>query len=178
MAVTPCCIVFYKYHHKKDKINKRKFVCDHRKKNIPAAQNLATFLERKTNATFVGGLTGASLILLARKILLHSFLQLLFYWVVYALVFCRQAGKRQCLRILQDETLLQCTKASSEHDYILYNMGMKEKEHEVYFLNKIKQHKMLPFFEKIFSWGKKNSFNDVDLDKKCSVKESDQYCRK
>ena len=66
----------------------------------------------------------------------------------------------------------------TEHDQCLYDMGMKEKEHEVYFLNKIKQHKLLPFFEKIFSWGKKNSFNNVDLDKKYPVEKSDQYCRK
>ena len=64
-----------------------------------------------------------------------------------------------------------------EHDEILYEMGMKEKEHEVYFLEKIKGNKMLPFFEKYFNWGK-SSFNDVDLEKKYSVEESEQYCKK
>lgn len=65
----------------------------------------------------------------------------------------------------------------TDHDEILYEMGIKEKEHEVYFLEKIKDNRLLPFFEKIFSWGKK-SFNDVDLEKKYKVEESDGYCRK
>ncbi len=64
------------------------------------------------------------------------------------------------------------------HDKILYEMGMKEKEHEVYFLGKIKKSKLLPFFEKIFNWGNKGSFNDVDLEKKYSLEESEKYCRK
>jgi hypothetical protein len=54
----------------------------------------------------------------------------------------------------------------TEHDAILYEMGMKEKEHEVYFLSKIKHHSLLPFFEKLFSWGSKRSFNNVNLDEK------------
>lgn len=37
-----------------------------------------------------------------------------------------------------------------EHNQVLYDMGIKEKEHEVYFLGKIKPNKLLPFFEKIF----------------------------
>jgi hypothetical protein len=45
-------------------------------------------------------------------------------------------------------------------------LGMKEKDHEVYFLEKIKTNPLLPFFEKFFSWGKKQSFNNIDLDKK------------
>lgn len=64
-----------------------------------------------------------------------------------------------------------------EHDKILYEMGIKEKEHEVYFLSKIKSNKLLPFFEKIFSWGSKKSFNNVDLDKKYPVEESAVYCK-
>jgi len=39
-----------------------------------------------------------------------------------------------------------------EHDQLLYEMGMKEKEHEVYFLAGIKNSRLLPFFEKLFSW--------------------------
>jgi rubrerythrin len=66
----------------------------------------------------------------------------------------------------------------TRHDQLLYDMGMKEKEHEVYFLSKIKHNKLLPFFEKLFSWGKKHSYNNVDLDKKYPVEESDSYCRK
>jgi hypothetical protein len=65
-----------------------------------------------------------------------------------------------------------------EWDQLLYEMGMKEKEHEVYFLGKIKQNKLLPFFERVFSWGKKHSLNNIDLDKKYPVEESDVYCKK
>ncbi|HSZ85093.1 MAG TPA: hypothetical protein VK787_03635 [Puia sp.] len=65
-----------------------------------------------------------------------------------------------------------------EHDIILYEMGIKEKEHEIYFLDQIKTNKLLPFFEKIFAWGKKDSFNNVDLDKKYPVESSDVYCKK
>lgn len=64
----------------------------------------------------------------------------------------------------------------NEHDHILYEMGMKEKEHEVYFLSKIKNNKLLPFFEKLFFWGN-NSFNNIDLDKKFPVEKSDSYCQ-
>jgi rubrerythrin len=63
-----------------------------------------------------------------------------------------------------------------EHDTILYEMGMKEKEHEVYFLSKIKNNKLLPFFEKLFFWGK-SSFNNIDLEKKYPVEQSDIYCK-
>ncbi len=65
-----------------------------------------------------------------------------------------------------------------EHDQLLYNMGMKEKEHEIYFLEQIRNRKMLPFFEKLFSWGNKKSYNNIDLDKKYPVEESDHYCKK
>ena len=63
-------------------------------------------------------------------------------------------------------------------DVILYEMGMKEKEHEIYFLAKIKESKVLPYFEKIFNWGKNKSANNIDLDKKYPVEESGDYCRK
>ncbi|MDQ3111693.1 MAG: ferritin-like domain-containing protein [Bacteroidota bacterium] len=65
-----------------------------------------------------------------------------------------------------------------EHDKVLYEMGIKEKEHEVYFLEQIKNKKLTPFFEKLFSWGNTKSFNNVDLDKKYPVEESDHYCKK
>ena len=65
-----------------------------------------------------------------------------------------------------------------QFDQVLYDMGMKEKEHEVYFLSKIKNSKVLPFFERLFSWGRNKSVNNVDLDKKYPVEESNQYCRK
>jgi hypothetical protein len=66
----------------------------------------------------------------------------------------------------------------TEHDQLLYEMGIKEKEHEVYFLEQIKNSKLLPFFEKWFMWGEVKSFNNIDLDKKYPVEKSDVYCRK
>jgi hypothetical protein len=65
-----------------------------------------------------------------------------------------------------------------EHNQVLYEMGIKEKEHELYFLGRIKNKKLLPFFEKLFSWGSRKSFNDVDLEKKYPVEESKFYCNK
>jgi len=65
-----------------------------------------------------------------------------------------------------------------KHNQVLYEMGIKEKEHEVYFLGKIKDRRMLPLFEKIFTWGSTKSFNDVDLDKKYPVESSALYCKK
>jgi rubrerythrin len=64
------------------------------------------------------------------------------------------------------------------HDRVLYEMGIKEKEHEVYFSSKIKNNKLLPFFEKLFSWGSRKSFNNVNLDEKYPVESSDIYCKK
>lgn len=66
----------------------------------------------------------------------------------------------------------------TEHDQLLYDMGIKEKEHEVYFLEQIKTNKLLPFFEKFFMWGKAKSFNNINLDKKYPVEKSDVYCKK
>ncbi len=65
----------------------------------------------------------------------------------------------------------------SEHDQVLYEMGIKEKEHEVHFLEVIKDASWLPLFERVFSWGAKSSLNDVDLDKKYPVAGGDRYCR-
>ena len=65
-----------------------------------------------------------------------------------------------------------------EHDKILYEMGIKEKEHEVYFLSQIKNDKLMPFFEKLFAWGNKKSYNDVDLERKYSLEESAKYCKR
>lgn len=66
----------------------------------------------------------------------------------------------------------------TEHDSILYEMGIKEKEHEVYFLSKIKNNKLLPFFEKIFKWGNKKSANNIDMEALEPVESSDGYCKK
>ena len=56
--------------------------------------------------------------------------------------------------------------------------GIKEKEHEIYFRDKIKQSKILPYFERMFNWGFNTSSNNVDLDKKYPVDQSDVYCKK
>lgn len=64
-----------------------------------------------------------------------------------------------------------------KHDKILYEMGIKEKEHEVYFLSMIKHKKWLPFFERVFSWGKNQSANDIDMDDIRPVEQSDDYCK-
>ena len=66
----------------------------------------------------------------------------------------------------------------TEHDQLLYDMGIKEKEHEVYFLEQIKTNKLLPLFEKLFGWGKNESYNNIDLDNKYPVEESGPYCKK
>lgn len=63
-----------------------------------------------------------------------------------------------------------------EHDEMLYAMGMKEKEHEVYFLKQIKTSRLMPLFERLFSWGIGKTANDVDLENKYSVEESNRYC--
>lgn len=64
-----------------------------------------------------------------------------------------------------------------EHDAMLYEMGMKEKEHEVYFLEQIKTSRLLPLFQRLFSWGAGSSLNDVDLEKKAPVQDGAGYCR-
>ncbi|MBL4587215.1 MAG: ferritin-like domain-containing protein [Flavobacteriales bacterium] len=64
-----------------------------------------------------------------------------------------------------------------KHDDILFEMGIKEKEHEVYFLNQIKHSKLLPFFEKVFAWGKTKSFNDVNMNEVFFKSESHAYCK-
>lgn len=64
----------------------------------------------------------------------------------------------------------------NEHDVALYEMGMKEKEHEVYFLEQVKRSRILPWFEKVFSWGRSGSLNDVDFAAKYPVEEAHRYC--
>lgn len=66
----------------------------------------------------------------------------------------------------------------TDHDRVLYDMGVREKEHEVYFLDRIRNRKALAFFERVFNWGAKKSFNDVDLAVMKTVEESEAYCRK
>lgn len=65
-----------------------------------------------------------------------------------------------------------------EHDDILYEMGIKEKEHEVYFAEQIKNNRLLPVFEKLFGWSAVHSLNNVDLNNRRPVENSDLYCKK
>jgi len=65
----------------------------------------------------------------------------------------------------------------TEHDAVLYEMGLKEKEHEIYFQKGLQNNRLLPLFERVFGWGNKSSFNDVDLDKASPVEESKGYCK-
>lgn len=65
-----------------------------------------------------------------------------------------------------------------KHDHILYEMGIKEKEHEVYFLEQVKDDKFLPLFEKIFSWGANTSANNIDLTNKQPSENSGDYCKR
>jgi hypothetical protein len=55
------------------------------------------------------------------------------------------------------------TMGITEHDEIMDEMGIKEKEHEIFFLSKIKTHPWLPTFEKLFKWGASKSYNDVEI---------------
>jgi hypothetical protein len=64
----------------------------------------------------------------------------------------------------------------SDHDTLLYELGMKEKEHEVFFLAQLKQSRLLPVFERVFSWGAKTSLNDIDVEHPLPVSESARYC--
>ena len=65
----------------------------------------------------------------------------------------------------------------TEHDPVLYEMGIKEKAHEVHFQEVIKDAKWLPLFERVFNWGVDHSLNDVDLNDPYPVEEAHLYCR-
>ena len=66
----------------------------------------------------------------------------------------------------------------TDHDEALYEMGIKEKEHEVYFQKSLETNRLLPFFESIFGWGKHRGFNDIDLENKSTVEASKSYCQR
>ncbi len=44
-------------------------------------------------------------------------------------------------------------------------------------MDQIKDSKLLPFVERVFSWGSNSSTNDIDIQKKYSVEDSEKYCR-
>lgn len=64
-----------------------------------------------------------------------------------------------------------------EHDAALYEMGVREKEHEVYFQEVIKDEPWLPPFERLFNWGADTPLNDVDYDDLRPVEEAHTYCK-
>ncbi|MGJ8640350.1 MAG: hypothetical protein ACSHYA_13260 [Opitutaceae bacterium] len=66
----------------------------------------------------------------------------------------------------------------TEHDEILYAMGLKEKEHEVFFQEMIEGERWLPLFEKVFNWGTETTLNDVELEEPLPVERSTDYCKK
>ena len=65
----------------------------------------------------------------------------------------------------------------SKYDELLYELGMKEKEHEIYFLEKIKTNSLLPYFEKYFGWGINKIKNNIDLENKYPFEKSESYCK-
>jgi hypothetical protein len=64
------------------------------------------------------------------------------------------------------------------HDAVLYEMGMKEKEHEIFFLEQVKSSRLLPWFERIFSWGRDRGLNDVEFETKYAIEDGHLYCPK
>ncbi len=66
----------------------------------------------------------------------------------------------------------------TEHDQLLYDMAVKEKEHEIYFLDQVRSHFCLRIFEGLFRWGRKRQYNDIDLTSLKSVERSLEYCQK
>ena len=90
------------------------------------------------------------------------------------------AGRLESGNVCEYFRMMQCFHELGirDHDKALYEMGIKEKEHEVYFLDKVRRHPFLPFFAKFFNWGPGEGFNDVNLDKKYPMEVSDEYCRR
>jgi hypothetical protein len=88
------------------------------------------------------------------------------------------AGKLESGNVCEYFVMLQRFGALGrhEHDAVLYEMGVKEKEHEVYFLDRIRESRWLPVFERVFGWGRGRSRNDVDLENKFPVAAAHRYC--
>ena len=62
------------------------------------------------------------------------------------------------------------------HDAVLHEMGVTEKEHEVYFLQVIHGEPWLPLFEKVFHWGPSKSFNDLPMIVGDEAPDPDKVC--
>lgn len=56
----------------------------------------------------------------------------------------------------------------TDHDAVLYEMGMKEKEHEVYFQKCLANNRLLPLFQKNFGWGQQKQFQRCRFGKQIS----------
>lgn len=65
----------------------------------------------------------------------------------------------------------------TEHDAVLHEMAMKEKQHEVYFRKALENDPLLPLFERFFGWGIHHSFNDVDAEDSYSADASKRFCK-
>jgi rubrerythrin len=65
----------------------------------------------------------------------------------------------------------------TEHDEMLYAMGIKEKEHEVFFQAMIEDARWLPLFEKVFAWGSETTLNDVDAEEPLPIDQAGDYCQ-
>jgi rubrerythrin len=64
----------------------------------------------------------------------------------------------------------------TDHDEVLYEMSLKEKEHEIYFFEQIKTNKLLPYFERFFAWGEHKRKNDIDLTQGFKIEDTNTYC--
>ena len=65
----------------------------------------------------------------------------------------------------------------TDHDDVLYEMGITEKEHERFFLDGISNNRLLPVFQRVFAWGRGASYNDVDVAAPHDPALSSQYCQ-
>jgi hypothetical protein len=76
------------------------------------------------------------------------------------------AGKLESGNVCQYFVMIQYFRSLgiSKHDQLLWEMGIKEKDHEVYFLQMVRDARWLPWFEKSFHWGVDSSSNNVDPD--------------
>jgi hypothetical protein len=89
------------------------------------------------------------------------------------------AGRLESANVCEYFVMMRCFNelGITEHDTVFYEMGMKEKEHEIYFQTGLANHRLLPLFEKVFGWGNHSGLNDVDLEHKQSVVASKAYCQ-
>jgi len=64
------------------------------------------------------------------------------------------------------------------HDEVLFEMGVKEKEHEQFFLDGLDDKRLLPLFQRLFGWGRGASYNDVDRVAPRDPARSSKYCQR